>query len=246
MSEKSLSVITQDSNVIIRQEEISNNERMFSEFNKVWVSGIIEEEFEYSHEYWWEKFYKTRVKVKRLSGTEDYVPIVVSNLLLTNILKESIKGKYIEVGGQFRSHNKMGEDGRRHLELFLFVTVINVYESEDEFEEITNANLIYLDGYICKPPVFRTTPSGKQITDLTMAVNRTYQKSDYIPCIAWGKVAQYASELEIGNRIRIYGRVQSRQYFKRFSPDSEEGEVKTAYEISIMRLMKVEDLRLEG
>lgn len=246
MSEKSLSVTTRDNNVIIRREAISGNEKIFSEFNKVWVSGIIEEEFEYSHEVWWEKFYKTRVRVTRLSGTEDCVPIVVSDLLMTNILEGSLKGKYVEVGGQFRSHNKLGEDGRKHLDLFLFVTAINVYESEEEFEDATNANLIYLDGYICKPPVFRTTPLGRQITDLMLAVNRTYKKSDYIPCIAWGRVAQYASELEVGNRIKLYGRVQSRQYFKRFSPESEAGEYRTAYEISIMRMMKVEDLRLEG
>lgn len=246
MSEKSLSAITQDNNVIIRREEISSNEKIFSEFNKVWVSGIIEEEFEYSHEYWWEKFYKTRVKVARLSGTEDCVPIVVSNLLMNNIFEESIKGKYVEVGGQFRSYNKVREDGRRHLDVFLFVTVMNVYESEEEFEDATNANLIYLDGYVCKPPIFRTTPLGKQITDLMIAVNRTYKKCDYIPCITWGRVAQYASELKVGDRIKIYGRLQSRQYFKRFSPDSEEGELRTAYEISIMRIMRVEDLRLEG
>lgn len=246
MSEKSLSVATRENNVIIRQEENYGKANIFSEFNKVWVSGIIEENFEYSHEVLWEKFYKTRVKVPRLSGTEDCVPIMVSSLLMENILEKSMKGKYVEVGGQFRSHNKPDEDGRKHLELFLFVTAINVYESEEEVEEVVNANLIYLDGYICKLPVFRKTPLGRQVTDLLVAVNRTYNKSDYIPCIAWGRNAQYASELQVGNRIKLYGRVQSREYFKRFSPESEAGENRTAYEISIMRMMKVEGLRLEG
>lgn len=237
MSEKNLET-TRDNNVIIRQEAIFDK-NIFGEFNKVWVSGIIEEEFEYSHEIWWEKFYKTRVRVARLSGTEDFVPIIVSDLMMTSILDGSLKGKYVEVGGQFRSHSKLGEDGRKHLELFLFVTDINVYESEEEFEDATNANLIYLDGYICKPPVFRTTPFGRQITDLMIAVNRTFNKCDFIPCITWGRIARYASGLEVGNRIKLYGRVQSREYFKRFSPESEEGETRTVYEISIMRMMKV-------
>lgn len=242
MSEKSSS---RDNNVIICRKAISDSENIFSKFNKVWVNGIIEEEFEYSHEVRGEKFYKTRVRATRLSGTKDCVPIVVSELLISDILEGSLKGKYVAVGGQFRSFNKLGKDGRTHLELFLFVKAINVYESKEEFVEETNTNLIYLDGYICKPPVFRTTPLGRQITELMVAVNRSYKKSDYIPCIAWGKGAQYARNLEVGNRIKLYGRIQSRQYFKRFSPKSEAGENRTAYEISIIRMRKVEDMRLD-
>lgn len=243
MSDKNL-IVRENNNVIVRQEGVYINEKIFCDFNKVWISGIIEDEFEYNHENFWEKFYRTRVKIERLSGTQDYIPLIVSNMLIYNISKESLKGKYVEVAGQFRSFNKEGDDGRRHLELFLFATAINIYESEAEFEEVTNANLIYLDGYICKPPVYRTTPLGRQITDLLIAVNRSYNKSDYIPCIAWGRNAQYASEFEVGNRIKLYGRIQSRQYFKRFSSGSEEGEMREAYEISIMRLMKVEELLL--
>lgn len=240
-------VARRENNVITRWEESSSTKRLFSEFNKVFVSGRIEAEFEYSHEVQWEKFYRTRVRVERLSGTEDLVPIMVSDLLIgQKMLKKSLKGKWVEVAGQFRSYNKLGEDGRRHLELFLFVTAINIYEDEDEQEEITNANLIYLDGYLCKPPVFRKTPLGRQITDLLIAVNRPYGKSDYIPCIAWGRIAQWVSEFEVGNRVKLYGRVQSREYFKRYSNDSEAGEYRNAYEISVMRMQKVEDLRLEG
>ena len=240
-------VARRENNVITRWEESSSTKRLFSEFNKVFVSGRIEAEFEYSHEVQWEKFYRTRVRVERLSGTEDLAPIMVSDLLIgQKMLKKSLEGKWVEVAGQFRSYNKLGEDGRRHLELFLFVTAINIYEDEDEQEEITNANLIYLDGYLCKPPVFRKTPLGRQITDLLIAVNRPYGKSDYIPCIAWGRIAQWVSEFEVGNRVKLYGRVQSREYFKRYSNDSEAGEYRNAYEISVMRMQKVEDLRLEG
>lgn len=240
-------VARRENNVITRREENSPTEKLFSEFNKVFVSGRIEAEFDFSHEVLWEKFYRTRVRVERLSGTEDLVPIVVSDLLIgRERMKTSLEGKWVEVAGQFRSYNKLGEDGRRHLDLFLFVTAINIYDDEDELEEVTNANLIYLDGYLCKPPVFRKTPLGRQITDLLIAVNRPYGKSDYIPCIAWGRVAQWASEFEVGNRVKLYGRVQSREYFKRFSKDSEAREYKDAYEISVMRMQKVEDLRLEG
>ena len=236
-----------ENNVITRREENSPTEKLFSEFNKVFVSGRIEAEFDFSHEVLWEKFYRTRVRVERLSGTEDLVPIVVSDLLIgRERMKTSLEGKWVEVAGQFRSYNKLGEDGRRHLDLFLFVTAINIYDDEDELEEVTNANLIYLDGYLCKTPVFRKTRLGRQITDLLIAVNRPYGKSDYIPCIAWGRVAQWASEFEVGNRVKLYGRVQSREYFKRFSKDTEAGEYRYAYEISVMRMQKVEDLRLEG
>ena len=221
------SVARRENNVITRQEENSPNKKLFSEFNKVFVSGRIETELEFSHEILWEKFYRTRIRVERLSGTEDLVPIIVSDLLIGKMrINSSLEGKWVEVAGQFRSHNKMGDDGRKHLELFLFVTAINIYEDEDELEEITNANLIYLDGYLCKKPVFRKTPLGRQITDLLVAVNRPYGKSDYIPCIAWGRVAQWASELEVGNRVKLYGRIQSREYFKRFSANSDAGEYK--------------------
>lgn len=235
-------VARRENNVITRKEENSPTKKLFSEFNKVFVSGRIEAELEYSHEVLWEKFYRTRVRVERLSGTEDLVPIIVSDLLIgRERMNTSLEGKWVEVAGQFRSYNKWCEDGRRHLELFLFVTAINIYEDENELEEATNTNLIYLDGYLCKPPVFRKTTLGRQITDLIIAVNRPYGKSDYIPCIAWGRIAKCVSRFEVGNRVKLYGRVQSREYFKRYSPDSEEGEYREAYEISVMRMQKIED-----
>ena len=246
MSEET-AVARRENNVITRKEENSPNNRLFGEFNKVFVSGRIETELKYSHEVMWENFYRTRVRVARFSGTEDLVPIVISDLLLgQKFMNKPLEGKWVEVAGQFRSYNKMGEDGCKHLDLYLFVTAINIYENEDELEETTNANLIYLDGYICKPPVFRRTPLGSEITDLFIAVNRLHGKSDYIPCIAWERLAQWARELKIGNRVELYGRIQSRKDFKRFSPDSNEGERRDFYEISIIKMRKVEDLSLEG
>ena len=246
MAEKKINVTTENNNVIIRREVNAGEGKIFGDNNKVWISGIIEEEFQYDHEVWWEKFYRTRVIVARQSGNLDYVPIIVSDLLMGSLIKASNKGKYAEVAGQFRSHNYRDENGKWHLNLYLFVKAINIYESEEEFEDAVNANLIYLEGYICKQPTYRTTPFGREITDLLLAIPRTEKKSDYIPCIAWGRNAQYASYLEVGNKIKLYGRVQSREYLKRVSPDSEEGETRIAYEISIMRMIKVEELMLEG
>lgn len=135
-------VARRENNVITRREENSPTEKLFSEFNKVFVSGRIEAEFDFSHEVLWEKFYRTRVRVERLSGTEDLVPIVVSDLLIgRERMKTSLEGKWVEVAGQFRSYNKLGEDDRKHLDLFLFVTAINIYDDEDELEEVTNAKI---------------------------------------------------------------------------------------------------------
>ena len=197
-----------------------NNVATRQESNKVWVSGIIDDEFEYSHECYGEEFYKTKI-------------------LIANILNDSVKGKRIEVGGQFRSYNEIGADNRFHLQLCVFAKSINIYQSDEEIEE-TNSNSIYLDGFICKPPVFRETPFGRQITDLLIAVNRDYNKSDYIPCIAWGRSALYLSDCKVGDRLQLEGRIQSREYFKRNSADSEEGEYRVAYEVSITNFLKLE------
>lgn len=231
--------VTRKNDQITSREGFVADNTIFNQSNKAWAIGTIEEEFQYEYENNWEKFYTTRIKVTRLSGVVDYVPILVSDFLLGSLVNKKMKGKFVEVGGQFRSYNKQEEYGRSHLILNLFVRAINVYDDEADLEE-TDGNLIYLDGYICKPPVYRTTPSGREIADLLIAVNRQYGKSDYIPCIAWGRVARYASSLEVGNEIEMYGRMQSREYFKRFFKDSEEGEYRTAYEISIKRLQKVE------
>ena len=240
-------VTKRENNVIIRKEKELPNSRIFTEFNKMFICGEIENEFEYSHEMYWEKFYRTRIKVRRLSGIEDFIPIVVSGVLLgKEMMNKSFKGKFVEAAGQFRSYNRRDETGRSHLELFLFVLSINIYEDEEEMEELSSTNLLYLRGYLCKPPVFRETPLGREITDLLIAVNRRYGKADYIPCIAWGRNAKWVSKLDVGNQIELYGRVQSREYFKRVSKGSEVGEYKQAYEVSIMKVQKLWNLELEG
>lgn len=221
----------------------NNKEEKSVENNNVFVSGRIEDEFEYSHETNWEKFYRTRVIVKRLSGVEDYIPIIVSDLLLGRKWKKtSFKNKWVEVAGQFRSHNQLRSDGKTHLDLFLFVTEINIYEEESEMEKAANMNLIYLEGTLCKKPLFKITSSGRSIADIMLAVNRAYRRTDYIPCIVWGRNAQWISECEAGFEVKLYGRIQSRKFFKKYSQDSEEGEYRTAYEISIRQIQEVEDL----
>ena len=211
------------------------------ETNKVWVSGIIEEEFEYSHTVLREKFYKNKIGALRLSGSKDYIPIIISYRLISEELNDFVKGKYAEISGQFRSYNRVDAEGKNRVELFLFATTINIYEDREQIEQERDSNLVYLDGFICRPPVFRLTPFGRQITDLLLAVNREHKKSDYIPCISWGRTAKYLSTLNVGSRIKIEGRIQSREYFKRYSADSEKGEYKTAYEISITDFVEIED-----
>ena len=233
MSERS--VETREFGSVIGHEKALNNP---SEFNQVWISGFIEDELEYSYESFGKKFYKTRVRVARKSGTEDFVPIVVSDVRVANISESKLKGKYVEICGQFRSDKRMGEDGWKHLYLYLFVTYISVCEDGKKPEGATDVNLIYLDGYICRPPTFRVTPLGREITDLMVVVHRNYPKTDFIPCIAWGEGAHYASQLEVGDRVKLVGRIQSREYFKKLSPDSEERETRIAYEVSADKLVE--------
>lgn len=227
---------TETRSILAEKEEIFGNEVFPVPNNKIWISGIIEDEFEFSHEVFGESFFKTRVKVKRDSGQEDFIPITISERLTD--LSKLEKGTKVEAGGQLRTYNKHNNDGSNHLVIYLFVRVINVKE-EDEIT-MNDENIIYLDGYICKPPIYRKTPLGREIADLLIAVNRPYGKSDYIPCIAWGRNARWASSFEVGNNIEICGRIQSREYLKRYSPDSEEGEKKMAYEVSINKLNMLE------
>lgn len=224
-----------ENNILTRLEE-NSTKKIFAEFNKCFVAGVIETELEYSHEVYGKKFYRTRVRVKRLSGVEDLVPLIIPNLLIGEEIP-SLKGKWVEVAGKFRSHRKKHKkNGHRPMDLFLSVTSIKIYDEEHELED-TN-NLIYLDGYLCKPPIYREIDKKWKITDFLIAVNRApYDKSDYIPCIAWGKGAHIVRKLEVGDRIQLYGRVQSREYVKRYAPDSEEH--KTAYEISASRITEI-------
>ncbi len=193
--------------------------------NKVFVMGEIVSDAVFSHEIYGEGFYEFFVSVLRLSGQTDVLPITISErLIAAGRLKQ---GSTICALGQFRSYNKL-ENGRSRLMLTVFVR-----ELLDE-PPSRNPNSIVLSGYICKPPVYRTTPFNREIADLLIAVNRAYNKSDYIPCIAWGRNARFVRGLNVGDKIALSGRIQSREYQKRLS----ETEVKTmtAYEVSVSKL----------
>jgi len=200
----------------------------YSENNHLVLVGKIVSEKNYSHEIYGEKFYVFSLEVVRLSSTTDIIPITISERLLTDVDIEI--GKEVRVEGQFRSYNSY-ENERNRLILTVFAKEIEqyVHNEEDEKDEVTNE--VELVGYICKKPIYRQTPFGREIADVLLAVNRAYNKSDYIPCIAWGRNARFCQNMEIGAEVKITGRVQSRSYDKKH----EDGTVETrvAYEVSI-------------
>lgn len=193
--------------------------------NKVFISGEIVSDAEFSHEVYGEGFYEMNVLVKRLSGQGDILPVTVSERLIAD--KNLKKSATINALGQFRSYNKL-VDGKSKLMLTVFVRELI------DGVTVKNPNSIVLSGYICKPPIYRTTPFNREIADILIAVNRSYNKSDYIPCIAWGRNARFAKNLGVGEKIAIAGRIQSREYQKRLS--DEEIKILTAYEVSISKL----------
>lgn len=201
--------------------------------NKVTIMGEIVSGFTFSHEIFGEGFYMMDVRCKRLSESYDTIPIMVSERLMD--VKEDFTGQLVSVSGQFRSYNRH-EGEKNHLILSVFVREI---EFLDEIEDLTQANQIFLDGYICKEPVYRKTPLGREITDVLLAVNRPYGKSDYIPVISWGRSARFVSGLEVGERLGINGRIQSREYMKKL--DEENVERRIAYEVSASKVELVED-----
>ena len=199
--------------------------------NQVEVAGEIISTFEYSHEIFGEGFYMVKLLVNRLSEATDEIPLMISERLVD--VTKDCRGKYLRACGQFRSYNKH-EENHNHLILSVFVRDLEFLDSMEDVKP----NQIQLDGFICKQPVYRMTPLGREICDILLAVNRSYGKSDYIPCICWGRNARFAGSLEIGARIELVGRIQSREYQKRIS----EFEVvkRTAYEVSVNKLeMKV-------
>lgn len=197
--------------------------------NSVTLIGEIVSGFTFNHEVFGEGFYTVELAVKRLSEQVDVIPLTVSERLVDVSL--NYIGSTMEVKGQFRSTNQFGEGKKR---LILSVFVKEAHLLSEPFTDYTKSNFIKLNGFICKPPVYRKTPLGREIADLLLAVNRPYGKSDYIPCIAWGRSASYASGLFVGTRLEIYGRIQSREYEKRLSET--EIETRTAYEVSVSRL----------
>ena len=176
-----------------------------TENNKITMAGTVLDEPEFSHEVYGEGFFVFSLAVPRLSETMDIIPVTISEKFFAGVNVE--KGTKLLIGGQFRSYNNYSGEGNK---LILTVFVRSIEEVED-LEEYASPNNVYLNGYICKPPVYRTTPFGREIADILLAVNRAYNKSDYIPCIAWGRNAKYAEALSVGDNIAIWGRVQSRE-----------------------------------
>lgn len=205
------------------------SERMI-ENNRVTISGEIVSDFKFDHELYGEGFYIADLSSKRESGTADVIPIMVSERLVD--VKADWKGRTVRIEGNFRSYNKH-EGNRNRLILSVFVR---------EFEEMSfeyDENHIHIDGFVCKSPIYRKTPLGRQIGDILVAVNRPYGKSDYIPCIAWGRNARFAGGLEVGMHISLEGRIQSREYQKKISDT--ETEARTAYEVSVGKINVVEE-----
>lgn len=206
------------------------------ENNQVNIIGEVVSEFKFSHEVFGEGFYLVDVSVNRLSEMVDIIPLMLSERLLD--VTKDYRGMKIEVSGQFRSYNRH-EDTRNKLILSIFVRELQFLEDDEMPEEQSKANQIFLDGFVCKPPTYRKTPLGREIADILIAVNRPYGKSDYIPCIAWGRNARYAAGIEVGGHLQIQGRVQSREYSKKIS--DEEVEKRVAYEVSVCKIDVVDD-----
>ncbi len=202
-------------------------ENVLFENNAVTMSGEISSEAVFSHEMYGEKFYSYQISVKRLSGENDIIPLTISERLT----KDLTIGTKVSILGQFRSYNKH-EEVKNRLILSVFVREIQLLEDEKEDEK--DDNDIMLKGYICKQPTYRRTPLGREVCDLLIAVNRPYGKSDYIPCITWGRNARFAVNFDVSQEITVYGRIQSRKYIKKISEGQTEERI--AYEVSVAKI----------
>ena len=210
-----------------RRESYEMTDKVFDN-NQVSIAGEVVSEFVYSHDVFGEGFYVLEISVSRLSESNDIIPVMVSERLIN--VKNSYIGKFVQINGQFRSYNRH-EENKNRLVLSVFAREITVQEEETE---IAKPNYIFLDGYVCKQPVYRKTPLGREIADVLLAVNRPYGKSDYIPCICWGRNARFADSFEVGGRVQVWGRIQSREYQKKLSET--EYEKRVAYEVSVSKL----------
>ena len=207
---------------------------VYSENNHIILVGKVTSDKRFSHEIYGEKFYIFDLSVPRLSGTSDIIPITVSERLMVG--GDLPVGTKITVEGQFRSYNSYGE-GKNKLVLTVFaknIEMLQDQESEVEAKKDFVSNEVTLIGYICKKPIYRQTPFGREIADILLAVNRAYSKSDYIPCIAWGRTARFCENMEVGTEVKVVGRVQSRQYEKKHEDGSIENKI--AYEVSVSSL----------
>ena len=206
----------------------------YLENNHLVLVGKVTSEKRFSHEIYGEKFYIFDLEVPRLSGNADIIPITISERLLE--AEDLVIDKKIVVEGQFRSYNSY-QNERNKLVLTVFAKDVKFVENQDEEIQASKdlvSNEVILNGYICKKPIYRQTPFGREIADILLAVNRAYNKSDYIPCIAWGRNARFCENIEVGTEVKIIGRVQSRTYEKKYEDGT--SETKVAYEVSISSL----------
>lgn len=212
---------------------------IYEENNHITLMGKVTSEKRFSHEIYGEKFYVFDISVPRLSGSSDIIPVTISErLLIGDDIKVDSK---VIIDGQFRSYNSY-ENEKSRLVLTVFAKDIKLTENQEEEVKAGKdiiSNEVTLTGYICKKPIYRKTPFGREIADVLLAVNRAYNKSDYIPCIAWGRNARFAGGLEVGSHLQICGRVQSREYTKKIG--EEEVEKRVAYEVSVSKIDLVED-----
>ena len=199
----------------------------YSENNIITLVGTIVSERTFSHEVYGEGFYSFNLEVPRLSENSDIIPVTVSERILSDEFKI---GEKVVIDGQFRSYNNY-ENEKNKLVLTVFVKDIKIL-TEDM--EVPNPNEICLTGFICKKPIYRTTPFGREIADILLAVNRAYNKSDYIPCIAWGRNARFCQNIEVGEKVKLWGRIQSRTYEKKFEDGT--SEIRRAYEVSVSKM----------
>lgn len=199
------------------------------ESNQVTLTGKVHTEFTFSHEIMGEGFYCMEILVQRLSGCLDRIPVMLSERIAD--ISKNHMGVCVKINGQIRSYN-VHEGEHSKLNLFVFARELEWTETTTKILE----NKIYLDGSICRKPIYRITPMGREITDIILAVNRPYERSDYVPCICWGRNAKYASEFQVSDRIIVRGRIQSRDYTKRLEDGREE--TKTAYEISASQVRR--------
>ena len=206
----------------------------YSENNIITLIGTIVSDRRFSHEVYGEGFYSFDIEVPRLSDNSDIIPVTVSERILTD---EYAIGQKVVIDGQFRSYNNY-ENEKNKLVLTVFAKDIKIFEPGDE--EISNPNEICLTGFICKKPIYRTTHFGREIADILLAVNRAYNKSDYIPCITWGRNARYCQNIQVGEKVRLWGRIQSRQYEKKFENGT--SEIRRAYEVSVSKMEIEKDM----
>lgn len=208
------------------------SERIY-ENNQVELVGEVSKEAIFSHEVYGEGFYLIEVKAVRTSGFTDEIPVMVSERMCN--VNELRIGQRLRVTGQFRSFNRH-EEKKNRLVLSVFARELELL---DDMQSDLEKNSIVLDGYICKEPIYRKTPLGREIGDLLIAVNRSYGKSDYIPCICWGRNARFASGFEVGGHVQVWGRIQSREYVKKIY--ELESEKRVAYEVSVSKVEVVDE-----